>query len=351
MNLEKCILNLRHQKINVRTNSYNMYMKYIPETKEPGLIDPRQMKATQKCMASPPLIFKDKKNLSNIELKAIRDSFGCESIDLSKNITTTKKTINNVKVEIYRLDNLPDNNPVIVNIHGGGFFGGKVGVVRNSCKLLAERSVSTVISIDYDLSPKAKFPTALNQCNSVIDYIVNNSEELKVNAKKLVVMGDSAGGNLAASCCLSDINHHIGLQVLLYPLLELKVNDPLWSESLYYINEEHKEEGTFLINEIKNINQICISTYINSEKEMTNDLASPLLAKDYSHFPMTLIVSPEFDYLRLQAETYAKHLEENGVDTILYRYQGMGHAFYEHLAEFPQAEDCINEIAEAIMSL
>lgn len=351
MNYEKCILNLRYQKTIVKTNSYNMYMKYIPETKEFGIIDPRQLEAIKKNGNSSPLTFKDKRNLTALELKAIRDSFGCENLDLSKNVITTKTSFNNIKVEIYRKFNIPNNNPVIVNIHGGGFFGGCVDVVRNSCKLLAEKSCSTVISVDYDLSPSAKFPTALNQCNSVIEYIVENSNELKVNAKKIVVMGDSAGGNIAAACCLSDDNNNIALQVLLYPLLDLKVNDLNWSESLYQINEDYKQDGLSLINGIKDINEICIFSYIKDEKDMTNKIASPLISKDFNLFPMTLIVSPEYDYLRLQAETFASNLEENGIDTILYRYQGMGHAFYEHLGEFPQAEDCIDEIAKAIMSL
>ncbi len=351
MNYEKCILNLRHQKLNVKTDLYNMYMKYIPETKELGVVDPRQLKACFKDMNNNPLVIKDKRNVTDLELKAIRDSFGCENKDLSSNIETIKTSFNNVNVELYRKKDISDNNPIIVNIHGGGFFGGCIDVVRNSCKLLADRSCSTVVNIDYDLAPNAKFPTALDQCNSVIKYIIENSKELKVDSDKLVVMGDSAGGNLAAACCLSDKENNIALQVLLYPLIELKVEDKNWSESLYYLEEKHSEVGKTLINGIRNLNEVCIFSYINDEQEMKNELVSPILAKDYSLFPMTLLISPEFDYLRLQAEQFAKKLEENGIDTILYRYQGMGHAFYEHLGEFPQAEDCINEIAEAVMSL
>lgn len=350
MNYEQCILNLRHQKLNVSTDLYNMYMKYIPETKENGIVDPRQFKVVKEGMKNPPLLFKNKRNLSDVELKAIRDSFGCENKDLSQNVETVKTRLNNVRVEIYRKKGISNINPVIVNIHGGGFFGGCVDVVRNSCKLLADRSCSTVISIDYDLSPQVKFPTALNQCNLVLDYIIKNSDELKVNANKIVIMGDSAGANLASACCLSG-NKNIVLQVLLYPLMNLITEDKNWSEDIYKVKDEYKEVGNNLIHGIKNINEICIYSYIKEEKETLNELASPFLAKDYTLFPMTLIVSPEYDYLRLQAESFANKLGENGVDTILYRYQGMGHAFYEHLGEFPQAEDCINEIAEAVMSL
>jgi len=89
-------------------------------------------------------------------------------------------------------------------------------MVRNSCKLLADRACATVISIDYDLSPKAKYPTALGQCNSVITYIKENYEVLKVNPKKIVVMGDSSGGNLAAALCLLDTKSDIAVNVKIF---------------------------------------------------------------------------------------------------------------------------------------
>ena len=84
---------------------------------------------------------------------------------------------------------------------------------------------------------------------------------------------------------------------------------------------------------------------------ITVSLVSPYYAQDPSVFPTTLIVSPEYDYLRRQAENFAHMLSDSGVDVVIYRYQGMGHAFFEHTGEFPQAEDCINEIAAAIMAL
>jgi acetyl esterase/lipase len=353
MNYEKSILNLRQQKKNKETGIYNMYMKYIPETKDEGVLDPRQLKFTKQNLKNEPIEIKNKRMLSDNELKAIRDSFGCKNYDMSNKVTTNKILINDVPVEIYRKSDIPNNCPVIVNIHGGGFFGGSIDVVRNSCKLLADRSCATVISIDYDLSPKAKFPIALNQCNSVIKYIKENYETLGVNPKKIVVMGDSAGGNIAAALCLLDTENDIALQVLLYPLLDLKLNDSRWSEDLYSFNDckENNEIAKLLVNDIKNIMEVCIYSYVEEESQLSKALSSPLNSDNYKLFPMTLIVSPEFDYLRLQAEKFAKKLQDNGVDTIIYRYQGMGHAFYEHLGEFPQAEDCINEIAEAIMAL
>ena len=112
-----------------------------------------------------------------------RDSFGCVNYDMSENITTPKSLLYDVSVEIYRKKGISNNHPVVVNIHGGGFFCGSIDVVENSSKLLADRSCATVINIDYELSTKAKHPIALDQCNSVIKYVKENYEELKVLRK------------------------------------------------------------------------------------------------------------------------------------------------------------------------
>lgn len=93
------------------------------------------------------------------------------------------------------------------------------------------------------------------------------------------------------------------------------------------------------------------AAYLNSEEDAENPLVSPLLSRELSSMPMAMIVTAEYDALRLEAEEYARKLEEEGVDVVIYRYKGMGHAFFEHPGEFPQSEDCINEIGEAIRTL
>ena len=109
-----------------------------------------------------------------------RDSFGCVNYDMSENITTPKSLLYDVSVEIYRKKGILNNHPVVVNIHGGSFFCRSIDVVENSCKLLVDRSCYTVINIDYELSSKTKHSIALDQCNSVIKYVKENYEELKV---------------------------------------------------------------------------------------------------------------------------------------------------------------------------
>lgn len=350
LDYQECILKLRKQEKKVEADSLSVVVKHVPESAEAGMLDPRQVKWTEQCRKTPSSPVKDLRHATMEEITSVRNSMGCKNSDLSQNVTVEESVFDAVAVEVYRRRNLPAFSPVAVYIHGGGFIGGTVEVVRNSCKLLAERSHSTVVSVDYSLAPEHRFPSGLTDCQKVIDYIIREEKTLGVDSSRLIVLGDSAGANLAAGCCLLDRERKIKLQVLLYPFMDVNPESPGWSEEPYCVRK-NPEMARYLIHEIKDLLDLSTYSYINKRSEISNPLVSPLMAEDPSEFPTTLIVSPEYDYLRSQAEQFAHLLSENGVDVILYQYRGMGHAFFEHTGEFPQAEDCINEIAAAIMAL
>ena len=350
LDYNNCILKLRKQVKRTESNGLSVVIKHVPESEDQGVLDPRQALRVEKNLMNTPVSIKDCHNPTISEIESIRAAMGCVNTDLSKNISIEESVFDGVNVEIYRLKNLSGINPVTVYIHGGGFIGGSLRVVRNSCKLLAERSNSTVVSIDYSLAPEHRFPSALYECNKVIEFILSNQEKLNMDGSRLIIMGDSAGANLAAACCLLDKKRKISLQVLLYPLMNIDPDNPDWAEKDYCI-KENPEMAQYLIHEIKPLVELSTYCYINGKEDLKNPLTSPLLFSDPSAFPTTLIVSPEYDYLRNQAEQFANLLSESGVDVISYQYRGMGHAFFEHTGEFPQVEDCINEIAAAIMAM
>ncbi|MDC7127119.1 MAG: alpha/beta hydrolase [Spirochaetales bacterium] len=345
-----CLLQLRKRKSEVNPDGLDIIIKNVPESKEPGTLDPRQVLWTKLCMEASPVHIRDIKNPTYLEIDAVRKSMGCKNKDLSKNVSVKKTIIDGVDVEVYRPANCEKKCPVTIYIHGGGFIGGSIDVVRNSCKLLAERASSVVISVDYKLAPENIFPYALNQCYKVIEWVYSNGEGFGIDSSKIIVAGDSAGGNLAAACCLKDEKKMISLQILLYPVVNLNPYDPDWTEDVYCVKDE-PEIARQMIYDIKSILELCSNTYVEDPLCFKNPLASPYFAEKPSVFPTTFIVSPEYDYLRRQAELFSSLLSENGVDVVLFRYKGMAHAFFEHPGEFPQAEDCINEIASAIMAL
>ncbi len=350
LDYNECLIELKKEVVKTEQDGLSIVIKPVPETEKEGALDPRQVLWSEKCRKSFPVSIKDNCKATIDEIISLRQSMGCKNQDLSSSITATEAVFDGVKVEIYQAKDLPPNSPVAVYIHGGGFIGGTVAVVRNSCKLLAERSACKVISIDYSLAPEHPFPEGLNECYRVIEYIFQNHKALGMDSTRLVVLGDSAGANLAAACCLKDTQRRIRLQVLLYPLMDVNPDQPDWSDKNYVI-QENPEMAKYMIYELQELIKVSSYSYINNQDDFLAPLASPSRSVDPSVFPTTLIVSPEYDYLRSQAEDFARQLSENGVDAVLFRYKGMAHAFFEHPGEFPQAEDCINEIAAAIMAI
>ncbi len=351
MNYQECVEQLKHSTRIIQEDNLSIREKPIPDDDRPGIPDPRVLLGSKvkKPFPAP----KNTEHITLEEIYRIRAAMGCKNMDLSHNVTKETRTIatdaGDVPVLVYSPEALKDR-AIVIYIHGGGFLGGTTRVVENACKLLADRAEAVVISVDYALAPEHPFPEGLMQCWQVVCWAHEHGKELGGNPEKLVVMGDSAGGNLSVGCSMLDEEHRIKLQVLLYPTVVMDPDYDGWNDRAYTINEE-KELLSGLIQEVNQMKGSVYSTYVTSRDKLKNPLISPLLAKDLSKLPTTLMITAEYDSLRLEEEEFAKRLLEDGVDVIFYRYNGMGHAFFEHTGEFPQAEDCTDEIANAIKML
>lgn len=356
MEYQECLEQLKKNTIYTNQAALSVRIKPIPDDPREGVPDPRVLKRARQTKPAP--VPRDGKHPAMEELQAIRDWMGCENVDLSHQVTTEKRILQtdsgNVPVSVYQSGG-GTQKPLVIYIHGGAFFGGSAKVVENACRLLAERSGAVVLSVDYALAPEARFPKGLNQCWQTVRWAYKHAGELQADPNRLAVMGDSAGGNLAAGCSMLDQNSIIRLQILLYPCTLMDLTRENWDESRYFINPEsgqHTREALkALIYETRGSFDTMKAAYLDDPKEALNPLASPLLAEDLSGMPPTLIMAAEYDYLTQQAEEFAKRLTEAGVDTHFYLYRGMGHAFFEHTGEFPQAEDCTDEAAKAIRAI
>ena len=244
--------------------------------------------------------------------------------------------------------------PAVVFFHGGGFFGGSLDTVENCCKALAEKAGAVVVSVDYSLAPERKFPAGLEDCFDAVKWVWANALELKVNRQQIAVAGDSAGGNLAAVCSMLDRDLGSGMinfQALIYPVVILdfsaETDDYKWDIKKYVIEADH-EVIKGAIAELRDSEPLMNSFYVAEKADLVKPYASPLLAEDASNLPETLIITAEYDYLRLQGEAYARKLTKAGVKTKVIRYNGVDHAFIDKIGVYPQAEDCMNEIAKAL---
>lgn len=337
-----------------KIHGLDMLIKHIPDLDIEGALDPRVKEAMEEMAKHGTVDLK--KLFSELSIEALRQGMGYPNIDISNGISTSDKIIEgrngDIQVKVYSSNKL-DKMPAMVFIHGGGFFGGSTKTVENPCKYLAEKIGGVVVSVDYRLCPEYKFPQGLHDCFDTVKWLYENSDELNVDNKKIGISGDSAGGNLSTVCSLMDRDFGtkmIRFQALLYPgvyLSEKEVEDYEFDINLY--NTKHDCEMTkSAIMMIKNFPPIS-SLYVNEAIEVDNPYVSPILAEKLNDMPKALIVTAEYDYLTLEAEAYARKLIRDGVETKIIRYNGVDHAFIDRLGVYPQAQDCINEVAKAFI--
>ncbi|MEM3863634.1 MAG: alpha/beta hydrolase [Metallosphaera sp.] len=222
---------------------------------------------------------------------------------------------------------------MIVFYHGGGFVFGDVESYDGLSRLIAKESEIPVISIGYRLAPEHKFPTAVNDA---WDSLVWIAKEMGIS--KVAVMGDSAGGNLAAVVSQMDRDNKTKLvkfQVLLYPAVNMVDNSPSVHEFA---------EGYFLTRKLMSW---FGSLYFSSGREAVNPLASPALGK-LNDLPPSLVITAEYDPLRDQGETYSQALKEAGNESVCVRYKGMIHGFISFYDWFKAGRVAINQVASTL---
>ncbi len=279
--------------------------------------------------------------------KFIREYLTDKNCDLKfKNIDNKIiKTQNfQIPIRIYYPVNYNRESPTIFYFHGGGWILCNLDTHDSFCKKLSFHSEFVVISVDYSLSPEAKFPKALNELTELLIWFQNNHKELNILNNKTIIGGDSAGGNLAASLILKarDLNlNSIKAQVLIYPALDF--NNKNYDSYKKYSN------GYLLDNE-----QIIWfeENYLTNKTDGLNHFASPINADDLSNLPKTCILTAEFDPIRDNGEVYAEKLSEFSTDVSCIRYNGMVHGFFLYDGIFKQIIDpIILELATIVKKL
>jgi acetyl esterase len=212
--------------------------------------------------------------------------------------------------------------------HGGGWVIGSRETVAPACHALASRGSCRVANVEYRLSPEHKFPTPLDDCYAVLKWFIENGESVQVDASKIAVGGDSAGGNLAAAVALRARDEgldNIKLQLLIYPVTNFAFDTASY---------EDNGDGYLLT---KDMMSWFWNHYLSNSSDGEHPYASPLRAKDLSGLPQTVVYTAEFDPLRDEGEAYANKLRSAGVDVHLTRFDGQIHAFFQMGGVFPAA--------------
>lgn len=249
--------------------------------------------------------------------------------------------------------NTNEKLPAVIYFHGGGWCIGSRAQVQNAMRLLAEYSGAVVFNVEYRLAPEYRYPCATDDCWQVVRYIHANAAELGIDTNKIVVAGDSAGGNIAAACSRRNRNARtkmIWQQVLIYPVLSQI--DPVYEADYHFSVNDYCIDDSQAQWIIPCINSVKMSMsgkhlYANNINEAMSADASPLLDKDYAGLPKTLIICAEYDYLTQQCKTYAKRLAAANIDVTLLVYSGTNHGFFDYIGNYPQSADAVLEFAKA----
>jgi len=266
---------------------------------------------------------------SDEDLEHYRKIINIKTIDPFKIFydTTNKKIFNGdyqVPVRIYRTKKHKrvEDIPVILFLHGGGWVSESVETYNKICKNLADETNHVVVSVDYRLAPEHKFPTALEDCYAVAKALFLNND-LDINPDNITLVGDSAGGNLAAA--LSLLARDRGefspkRQILIYPCVNCDFSDETPYRSVI-------ENGSDYLLTRKNMIDY-VNMYKSSDEDLQSPYFAPILAKDFSNLPKTLIVTSEFDPLRDEGEAYGEKLRVAGNEVEIHRISDALHGYF-----------------------
>jgi acetyl esterase len=229
--------------------------------------------------------------------------------------------------------------PTLVFFHGGGWTIGNLETHDGLCRTLANDAGVRVIAVDYRLSPEAKFPSAVDEAFAALNWIETNAASLGVDANRVAVGGDSAGGALAAvvtQLAKQKSAPKIAFQLLLFPVTDLSTETSSMREFA---------EGYFLERETLHW---FYDNYLPAGADRTDPRISPLLSKDFAGLPPAYVVVGGCDPLHDEGVAYAEKLKAAAVNATLVDYPGLVHDFIYMQAVLPQAPEAMKAAAAAL---
>ncbi|CAM2764893.1 alpha/beta hydrolase [Mycobacterium intermedium] len=221
-----------------------------------------------------------------------------------------------VPVRIYRPTEA-SGQPVLVYFHGGGLVMGSNHSFEPLARVLASASGAVVVAVDYRLAPEYPPPAQFDDAYAATDWVSSHAEELDVDAGRLVVVGDSAGGSLAAGVALAARDRGgpaVFAQVLMYPGLDRDMTTP--SITLLADAPMLSRDDIEFLHELAELGESETDPYL-----------VPACATDLTGLPQAIVVTAGCDPIRDWGERYAARLCAAGVQTTLTRYPGMYHGF------------------------
>ncbi|MGQ0700667.1 MAG: alpha/beta hydrolase [Panacagrimonas sp.] len=280
------------------------------------------------------------------EARAVVESF----IDLQKPVPASVERIETTypgpadarPVYIYKPRNARGPLPVIVYLHGGGFIAGSINMCAGVCGNLAEDLQAIVVSPSYRLAPEAPFPAATNDTFAALKWTAATIAKHGGDPKRLVVMGESAGGLLsavAAQRARDEGGPALAGQVLIYPTIDAEANT---RSRVEYAN------GPVL----KTVAAVGMwGAYLGDMAKAASPLASPGRAKSLAGLAPALILSAECDPTCDEGEDYGRAMQAAGVPVRIHRLEGLVHAVFYMSRYVPRTAEITQQVGVFLKSL
>jgi len=226
-----------------------------------------------------------------------------------------------VEVAIYKPRPCDASLPCILHIHGGGYVTGSTAALEPIHRSLSVKANCCIVSVDYRLAPETRFPGAIEDCYAALSWLFKQAGELGVDSARIGVMGESAGGGLAAALALlarDRREHSLAFQHLIYPMLD---------DRTCVAKNPHLFAGEFLWT--AHNNAFGWSALLGAAPGSANvsPYAAAARADDLSGLPPTFISTGALDLFLEEDMEYARRLMRQGVPVELHVYPGAYHAF------------------------
>ncbi|XP_061457558.1 arylacetamide deacetylase-like 4 [Rhineura floridana] len=313
-------------------------------------------------------------------------------------------TFDGIPVRVYQPRDARETRRGVLYFHGGGWMFGSINSYDHVCRYIAKESDSVIVSVGYNLAPEQKYPSQFKDCLTASIHFMKSAKDYGVDPARIIISGDSVGGNLAASVCQAlvtrpDVTRPLG-QILIYPGLQaLDFNLPSYQQNravpilyrehvvctaLRYLNKdlsvlESVVKGCHVPSDIKT----RFGKWISSEKipdefkvrgyqpYSTSSFAdniyevvkqalettfSPLMAEEdvVNQLPKTCIITCEYDVLRDDGILYKQRLEDNGVPVTWYHIEDGFHgviSLFDGLLSFPSGKKGVDSIVAFLKGL
>jgi acetyl esterase/lipase len=263
------------------------------------------------------------RNLASMRAGDGPDSPGLKAPELQPRRMKVPARSGSTDVPILIIDQKPDqrNKPAVVYIHGGGYILGSADSNLRTAQDIAHGTDSLVVSVDYKLAPEAVFPTALEQNYAALAWLHQNAGQLGVDAARIAICGDSAGGGHAAALAIAARDRKefpIAFQCLIYPMLDDRTGST---------HRVPPHIGHFIWTEAANRFGWSSLLGVPAGSPSVPSGSVPARVKDLSGLPATFIGVGSIDLFCEEDMEYAKRLALSGVRTELFVVPGAYHGF------------------------